>query len=148
MQLYVLEFTFAVENREMVWQWLAGADLSGVLISIGQYDDEVFAVLVSERAMHDDRQKLMSYPAIFSCQVKRSFVYRLTTALAPEQIFRGFPLGEGDEWYWGIGTKCYLAMQAPVFNQGQIAWLASCSEITNWEYIFDPGQTAIRYQSG
>jgi hypothetical protein len=145
MQLSILELTFAVEDCEVVEQWLAGADLSGVLISMARYDDEIFAVFASERAMYSDQQKLMSYPAISSCLMKQSFVYRLTTALAPEQVFRSFPLGEGDEWYWGIGTTCYLAMQASALNQGQIAWLASCSEITRWEYIFDLSQAAIRY---
>ena len=136
MQLYLLEFTYAVEDCQAVEAWLAEADLSGVLISTGQYEDEMFAVLASERSMREDHQKLALHSAISSCQAKQSILYRITTSAAPEVVFRTFPLGEGDEWYWGPGRISYLSMQSQRLRQIQITWLATCSEIVAWEHNF------------
>ena len=147
MQLYLLEFTYAVEDREEVEQWLAEANLSGVLISTRQYEDEMFAVLASERAMHTDQQKLARHPAISSCQNKQNNLYRITTTQMPESVFRLFPLGEGDEWYWGTGRISYLSTQSQRLNQAQIAWLTTCSDITTWEYIFDLNEAPAERKS-
>jgi hypothetical protein len=145
MQLYLLEFTYAVEDRETVEAWLPEADLSGVLISNQQYDDEVFAVLASERAMRENHQKLALYPAISSCQIKQSVLYRIITTATPEAVFHSFPLAEGDEWYWGVGKMCYLSTLSQKLKQAQITWLATCPEIASWEYLFDLMETPASY---
>lgn len=146
MHLYLLEFTYAVEDRATVEAWLAEANLNGILISIKQYDDEIFAVLASEKSVHEEHRKLMLHPAISSCQTKQSILYRITTTETPESVFHLFPLGEGDEWYWGIGRTSYLSKQSQRFSQAQMSWLATCSKIVTWEYIFDIIRAPLEYE--
>jgi hypothetical protein len=134
--LYLLEFTYAVEDRAMVEAWLAEANLSGVPISTQQYDDEIFTVLADNQAVSEDHQKLGAYSAISSCQARRRALYRITTTVTPRSVFHSFPLGEGDEWYAGDERTVYLSMLSHKFGHKQISWLATCSEIVKWEDVF------------
>lgn len=136
MYLYLLEFTYAVEDRETVETWLGRASLSGVLISVQQYDDEMFAVLADKQSVPEDQKKLGLHTAISSCQAKRRALYRITTKGAPRPALRSFPLEEDDEWYAGDERTMYLSLPVHRFGHKQIAWLAMCSEIVLWEDTF------------
>ncbi len=136
MYLYLLEFTYAVEDRAEVEAWLGNADLSGVLISVQRYDDEIFAVLADKQSIPADQKKLGAYAAISSCQAKRRALYRITTKGAARSVLRSFPLEEDDEWYAGDERTMYLSLPAHKFGHKQIAWLAMCAEIALWEDTF------------
>lgn len=143
MYLYLLEFTYAVEDHAAVEAWLAEADVSGVLISVQQYDDEMFAVLASGLPLDEGHQKLLRCPGVTSCQARRRFLYRITTTATPRPIFHSFPLGEDHEWYTGGEKIVYLSLPSPVLSRKQISWLATSPEIVNWENHFElvPGRS-------
>src|SRR5207245_11215863 len=82
-------------------------------------------------------RRLQSYAAISSCEAKRYAVYRVTTTVASEQVLRSFPLGESQEWYPGDGQTAYLCVQSHHLDAEQISWLATCTQITAWECLFD-----------
>jgi hypothetical protein len=136
MYLYLLEFTYAVEDREAVESWLGKAGLSGVLISVQQYDDEMFAVLADKQSVPEDQKKLGVHAAISSSQAKRRALYRITTKSAPRSVLRSFPLEDDDEWYAGDERMMYLSLPSHKFGHKQIAWLAMCPDIVLWEDTF------------
>lgn len=137
MYLYLLEFTYAMEDRIAVEAWLSEADVSGVLISVQQYDDEMFAVLASGLPLSEDHQKLLLDPGVTSCRARRRFLYRVTTAGASQPIFHSFPLGEDHEWYSGGEKVVYLSLPSPALARKQISWLATSPEIVGWENHFE-----------
>lgn len=136
MYLYLLEFTYAVKDRETVEAWLTEEGLSGTLISTQQYDDEIFSVLANDRAAPGDQRKLSVHDAISSCQAKQRALYRITTTDAPRVILHSFPLGEGDEWYACNERTIYLSMSSHRLGYKQISWLATCTNIVKWEDQF------------
>ena len=142
MHLYLLEFTYAVEDRETVETWLSQADLGGaVLISAEKYDDEILAVLANYQALTEAHKKLQQHPAISSCVAKQYAVYRITTAAAPASVLRSFPLKEGEKWYLGAGQTAYLCVQSHLLSEAQISWLVTSPDIIPdiiaWEDLFD-----------
>src|SRR5260370_3222975 len=59
MYLHLLEFTYAVADRETVETWLSRVDLGeAALMSVKQYDDEILAVLASYQALAEEHKKL------------------------------------------------------------------------------------------
>lgn len=136
MYLSLLEFTYAVEDRDAVEGFLSQADLAGVLISTEQYDDEILAVLASHQEPVSAYQQLRRHPAISFCEVKRRVVYRVTTITAPKLALSSFP-GENSEWYHGDANVTYLSTQTDQLSDKQVSWLAACAQIVAWEYQFD-----------
>lgn len=137
MYVYLLEFTYAAKDREAIERWLAQADLGGVLLSTEPYDDEILAVLASNRAFGTASQSLSQYPLIASCEAKQCVMYRITTTSTPGCVLHSFPLREGEEWYPGAEQTAYLCLQSHQLSHEQIRWLAVNTAIVGWEYIFD-----------
>jgi hypothetical protein len=138
MYLHLLEFTYAVADREGVETWLSQADLGGAaLISIKQYDDEILAVLASYQALVEEHKKLQQHPAISSCVAKQCTVYRITTTTAPASALSSFPLREEEEWYQGAQKTAYLCVQSHQLSEEQTSWLATNADIIAWEDLFE-----------
>ena len=138
MHLYLLEFTYGVEDRETVETWLSQADLGGaVLISIEQYDDQILAVLANYQALAAEHKKLQQRPAISSCEAKQCAVYRITTTATPASMLYSFPLREGEEWYHGAEQTAYLCVQSHLLSEAQISWLVTSTDIIAWEDLFE-----------
>jgi hypothetical protein len=140
MHLYLLEFVYAVKDREIIEAWIAQTDLGGVLICTMQYDEEILAVLASEHQLAEAFQKICQQPAISSCEEKHAVVFRVTTRVAPELAFRSFPFSEGEEWYRGGAQTAYLCLQSHQLSNEQISWLATCTQIVDWNrfYVLSP----------
>jgi hypothetical protein len=137
MYLNLLEFTYAVRDREAVEIWLSQAELDAVLISTEQYYDEILAVLASEQSVVEAHKKLLEQPAITSCTEKRCVVYRVTTTVPPQQVIQDFPTGEDQDWYLGTDNTSYLCVQSHPLNDRLIAWLDTNPLVANWDYLFD-----------
>lgn len=135
MYLSLLEFIYATKDCDVIETWFGRADLEGVLISTMQYDEEILAVLASERRLIDTLQKMYRQPAISSCEEKHAAVYRVTTTVAPELVFRSFPFGAGEEWYHGPERTAYLCLRSHHLNGGQITWVATCTQIVTWDAL-------------
>jgi hypothetical protein len=136
MYLSLLEFIYAVKDHEIVEEWLAQAHLNSVLISMMQYDEEILAVVASEHQLAGTSQKMYGQPAISSWEEKQAYVYRVKTVVAPELVLRSFPFGEGEEWYRGGEQTAYLCLQAQRFNNEQVSWLATCTQIIDWDFFW------------
>lgn len=136
MYLYLLEFTYALEDSAAVEAWMSAEEIGGVLISAQQYDDEIFAVLACGLPLVEGYQKLLSCPHVSSCQARRRFLYRVTATTTARSVFRSFPLGEDHEWYAGGERVVYLSLPSPVLARKQISWLAASPEVVEWENDF------------
>ena len=136
MYLFLLEFTYASEDREIIETWLAQANLDGTLICTMQYDDEILSVLASKHTLIEEQQKILRLPAISSCEEKHHAVYHVTTKVAPELVLRAFPFDEDEEWYRESERTAYVCLQSHQFSSQQISWLAACTQIESWEYLF------------
>jgi hypothetical protein len=137
MYLFLLAFTYAVDDRKAVEEWLSQAGLDSVLLSTERYNDEILAVLANYQEVTEDGRKLHLHPAISSCIEKQCPVTRVVTTIAPEQVLRSFPLREGEEWYLGSGHTAYLCTASRWLSDKQISWLATCTTISAWDYVFD-----------
>ncbi len=137
MYLFLLAFTYAVDDRKTVEAWLSQADLDSVLLSTERYNDEILAVLANYQEAREDGIKLRQQPAISSCMEKQCPVIRVVTAVAAERVLRSFPLREGEEWYLGAGHTAYLCTSSHWLSDTQISWLATCTTISAWNYTFD-----------
>ncbi|HEY1350540.1 MAG TPA: hypothetical protein VGF67_13030 [Ktedonobacteraceae bacterium] len=137
MYLYLLTFTYAVEDWKLVDADLARIHPDGVLISTEQYDDEVLAVLASHQPVDEVCNRLAQHPAVSSCVGKHCPVYHIITSTTPEKALRTFPLREGEEWYLGGGRSVYLCVQSPLLGARQVSWIATSTEIAAWEYWFN-----------
>lgn len=136
MYLFLLEFTYAAEDRAIIERWLKQEELGGTLICTMQYDDEILAVLASKHTLIEALQKMQQQPAISSCEEKHHAVYHVTTKVAPELVLRAFPFDEDEEWYRESERTAYICLQSHQFNSKQISWLAACTQIEAWEYLF------------
>lgn len=143
MQLFLLEFTYAVDNRKVVEDWLSQAHLDSTLLSTEQYNNEMLAVLANYQDVTEDGRKLHRHPAISSCVEKQRFITRVVTTISPDLILRAFPLREGDEWYLGRGQTIYLCTTSRWLSERQISWLATCTHISAWESVFDLAPTPV-----
>ncbi|HVU66122.1 MAG TPA: hypothetical protein VHD63_03295 [Ktedonobacteraceae bacterium] len=137
MRLYLLEIVYTVEKCEAVEGWLARTDLGGVVISTEQYDEEILAVLASERTLEKAYLQAWQHPFISSCEEKQRMVYRVTTASDPQHALCSFPFRPGEEWYAGSANMMYLSVQARQLSEKQLCWLAENTAITRWEHQFD-----------
>ncbi len=135
MYLFLLEFTYAAKDCESIEAWLSQAQLSDMLISTMQYDDEILGVLASEQQLTEASLKILQQPTISLCQTKREAVYCVTTAVVPELVLRSFPFREGEEWYQGTKQTAYLCLQSHQLSARQIAWLATCKQIITWDFF-------------
>jgi len=145
MYLYLLVFTYALEDHTLVEADLAEIHPGGVLISATQYDDEMLAVLASHQAPGEAYQKLLQHPAVSSCTESHCPVYHVVTSTPPEKALRTFPLREGEEWYLGEGQNGYLCVLSPLLSAKQISWLATSTEIGAWEYWFSLVPMSVEY---
>ena len=84
MNLYLLEVTYAAQDRKTVEPWLSQANLGCVLLSSEQYNDEILTVLASNQALVETSKKLCQHPAISSCEEKRRDIYRIATWLGDD----------------------------------------------------------------
>ena len=137
MNLYLLEFTYAAEDRESVEAWLSQPELGGMLLSVEQYDDEILAVLADTQPLIKACKKLQQNPAISSCERKLRAIYRVATATSPEHVLCTFPFRAGEEWYLGPGKTTYLSTQLQPLTDAQISWLTNNTAIASWEDTFD-----------
>ena len=137
MHLYLLEITYAAQDKQDVEAWLAHAPLTGVIISTEQYDDEILAVLASEQALGTAHQYVRQQHAVTSSQRKRRAVFRITTTTSPEHVLCAFPFRGGEEWYIGPGNVAYLSVQSHQLTDRQRDWLASNEEIADWQETFE-----------
>ncbi len=138
MYLHLLEFTYAVADREAVETWLSRVDLGeAALMSVKQYDDEMLVVLANYQALDKQHKKLQQHPAISSCVAKQCTVYRITTTTAPASALYSFPLREEEEWYQGAEKTAYLCVQSHQLSEEQTSWLATNADIIAWEDFFD-----------
>lgn len=137
MDLYLLEVTYAAEDRQIVEPWLSQANLNSVLLSVEQYDDEILAVLASPHPLIETQKHLQQHSAITSCESKRRVLYRVTTAISPEHVLCTFPFRAGEEWYLGPGKTTYLSAQSEQLREEQRSWLISHTEIVTWEDMFN-----------
>ena|SRR5260370_42150477 len=137
MNLYLLEVTYAAQDRETVEPWLSQADLGCVLLSSEQYNDEILSVLASNQALVETSKKLCQHPAISSCEGKQRVIYRIATTTAPEHVLCSFPFRLGEEWYVGPGKTTYFSAQSHQLSEKQISWLATNPAIATWEDAFD-----------
>ena len=137
MDLYLLEVTYAAEDRQLVEPWLSQVHPKAVLLSVEQYDDEILAVLVSQQSLIEVHKKLQRHSAISSCESKRRALYRVTTSIEPAHVLCTFPFRAGEEWYLGPGKTTYLSAQSHQLREEQLSWLNNHTEIVTWEDAFD-----------
>ena len=138
MYLHLLEFTYAVADRETVETWLSRVDLGETaLMSVKQYDDEILAVLANYQALAEEHKKLQQHPAISSCVAKQRTVYRIITTTAPASVLYSFPLREEEEWYQGAEKTAYLCVQSQQLSEEQTSWLTTNADIIACEDLFD-----------
>lgn len=137
MLLHLLEITYAVEDRETVEEWFVHTQLTGEVISVEQYDDEILAVLASSQPSRELLMQVRQQPAITSRRLKKRAVHRIETTTTPTHVLCSFPFHEGEEWYLGPGNVAYLSVQTHDFTAKQTAWLAANTAIACWSDLFD-----------
>lgn len=137
MYLHLLEIVYAIEGREAVEMWLSQANLSSVVISTEQYDNEILAVLASKHAVEEAHQEMQWHPAISSCEGKKRVVYRITTTSTSEHALDSFPFCHGEEYYVGPKKTMYLSVLSHQLSEKQLSWLIENSDVVEWEYLFD-----------